>query len=273
MSFIPCKPAKWLKTTDKPTDPCDHSVSVFFPCSCYSSPSICYSSVVSSASSANAATPAANIPVAFVLIVFILSSPYTGKWLCISCSAELVHFQLDWLIFYGCLSSPPQTDHLIVAQHPQEGLRDRKHRGEERLCRCILPCPLLSRSDSSSLSNVSTISLIKEEEEEELSYFPPLSSLRSELLTPLNFRKTPFTAFIWAFIQSRRACRFFQKWRSIWKCVPLGCTDSCKFALHSDFLPDLRVTHSLWLVHMLTDRIHQQKPAQRCKEACHLQQP
>lgn len=129
-------------------------------------------------------------------------------------------------IFYACLSSPPQTDHLIVAQHPQEGLRDRKHRGKERLCRCILPCPLLSRSDSSSLSNIPTISLIKEKEEEELSYFPPLSPLRSKLLTPLNFRKTPFTAFIWALIQSRRACRFFQKWCSIWKRVPLGRRDA-----------------------------------------------
>lgn len=70
-------------------------VCVFFPCSSYSSTFICYSSVVSGASSASAATPAANIPVAFVLIAFISSSPHAKKWLCMFCISGFVHFELE----------------------------------------------------------------------------------------------------------------------------------------------------------------------------------
>lgn len=93
--------------------------------------------------------------------------------------------------FYACLSSPAQTNHLIVVQHSQEGL----HPEEERLCRCILPCPLLCRSDGSSLSNAPTISLIKAACGAGEGRWgggaggtsPSLSPLRTKLLTPLKF--------------------------------------------------------------------------------------
>lgn len=69
---------------------------------------------------------------------------------------------INAFILYACLSSPPQTNHLIVLQHPQDHLRDRKHReGKKLLSDASFRAPLLCRSDGSSQSNFPTISLIK----------------------------------------------------------------------------------------------------------------
>lgn len=149
---------------------------------------------------------------------------------------------INAFILYACLSSPPQTNHLIILQHPQHHLHDRKHReGKKLLSDASFRAPLLCRSDGSSQSNFPTISLIKaacREREAGGTVAPPPSPQQTHRRKTDSIElclKTPFTV-CWHFtVTAERSDNpLVRVLTTVWKLVPVGIPDVAAPPIHAN---------------------------------------